>query len=369
MDMNNNDSEEKNEVRHYRNRKKNDIINFPLAFRREIMSPAKQKEILEAPITSFRILFKILSDISFDQFQDKQRAQLNLFEDQFLTKNNTYSRFTFKMSDIDPNRNYTNVKKGLDFLEELNKGWYKAKNSRGKMVSSKGGVISNPNISEGEITFLVSAYWMNKLIKIPSYNVAFLDTAWKLTKSRHILFYLWLLEVPDTGTQVNFDRFQKVYEYNYDKVSEFNRSFLKPMKTKFDKYSNVSFNYSAKKNKINIVPYYTKHVNLNISKETIDKQKVTQKLHYWKVRHKLSTEDINTLKALINLDEATFGLFLNSYKNLVKKCREDKIPVSKYTGRKFISIFQNEIKITYEEGLAWSKIIPNGYPVIKNDED
>lgn len=150
--------EVKIEKRHYKGKNNSDVINFPVEFRRELLSPTANKEVLDRPISSFRILIKVLNDASNDQFQEKEKVQLSLFEEEFKTVNNTYARFTFKVYEISENKGYTNIKKGLEFLENLNKGWYKSLNSKGKVVKSYGGVISNANISEGNISFLVSAY-------------------------------------------------------------------------------------------------------------------------------------------------------------------------------------------------------------------
>ena len=111
------------EKRHYKGKNNSDIINFPVGLRRDFLSPINNKEVLNMPISSHRIIFKILNDVSNDQFQKlHQKDQFTLFEDDFKTENNTYARFTFKVSDISDKQDYTNIKKGLEFLENLNKG-------------------------------------------------------------------------------------------------------------------------------------------------------------------------------------------------------------------------------------------------------
>ena len=71
------------------------------------------------------------NDISNDQFQrDKQPAQLALFEKDLMTSTNAYGRFTFKVSDIDKNKDYTSIMTGLDNLENLHKDWYKSINAK-----------------------------------------------------------------------------------------------------------------------------------------------------------------------------------------------------------------------------------------------
>lgn len=351
-------------IRHYRGKKNSDIINFPIALRREVFSPKANKELIKAPITTARIIFKILNDVSNDQFQkERNKGQLQLFEEEFMTKNNIYGRFTFSVEDIDKNKDYKAIREGLEFLENLEKGWHKAKNSKGKIIKSFGGVILNPNISEGKVSFLMSSYWIEKFVNLGIYNPAFFDTVWELTKMRQVLFYLWLLEIREKGTRVRFETFQETYCYNYTSAQAFNKNVLKVWKENLDKCSNVSFNSSTKGNIINIVPYYTKDVDLQLKKETITKQKITQKLHYWKVRHELTKDDIDILKSLINLDMTSYKLFVKSYDAFVAKCKLEKVKVTNYQGSDFIKMFQDEIINTYKK-TTWGDIRPNAYPII-----
>ena len=354
------------EKRHYKGKNNSDIINFPVGLRRDFLSPINNKEVLNMPISSHRIIFKILNDVSNDQFQKlHQKDQFTLFEDDFKTENNTYARFTFKVSDISDKQDYTNIKKGLEFLENLNKGWYKSVNSKGKPIRSYGGFLSDPNISDGKISFLISSFWLEKLVNIPSYNVAYMETAWVLTKSKQLLFYLWLLEIPDAGTRVDFFKLQDTYQYNYATPSIYAKNVLKAIKNKLDHHSNKSFNYSIKGNIINIVPYLTKDVDLKLKPKTINNQKITQKLHYWKIRHGLSANDIDVLKSLINLDNNTYHLFVKSYKEIIDRSRKDQIKVTSFQGKDFIKLFQDEIIRTYKNS-SWGNIesMKNAYPII-----
>lgn len=127
-----------------------------------------------------------------------------------------------------------------------------------------------------------------------------------LNKTKQVLFYLWLLEIPDNGTKVNFLKFQDTYEYNYKNANVYAKNVLKVIKKKLDKYSNKSFNYSVKGNNIHIQPYYTKDIELDLKKETVDKSKINQKLHNWKIRHQLSKNDIDIIKSVLILILAVF---------------------------------------------------------------
>ena len=359
------------ESRHYTRKRNSDIINFPVVLRQHFLSPQKNQNILEAPISALRIIFKTLNDASYDQFQtnDKkhQRRQLSLFEDDFLTANNCYARFTFKVSDISTNKNYRNIEAGLVFLENLCKGWYKSRNSKtGKIVKSLSGFIREANITDGKITFLMSAYWLEQILKIDRFNPATLQTAWELKHTKHLLVYLWLLEVPDSGTKIRFDNFQKIYNYNYGTTKDLVKNVFKSIKNKLDKKSNKSFNYAVKGNLIHIMPYYTKNIELDIRHTTITKQQITQKLNYWKKRHQLSRHDIAIIKSLINIENTTFKLFVNAYNSFIKNCRENGVKAVSFSGQKFLEIFQDEIKSCYDTSL-WHKFVSKGYPrIIEN---
>lgn len=351
-------------AREYFSKKNSDIINFPVQLRRDVFSPKANKELLEAPIVTARILFKVLNDISNDQFQEeRQKGQFALFEEEFLNENNVVARFNFKVTDIDEHRDYKAIEKGLQFLENLDKGWHKTINSKGKATKALGGVIIQPNISESTVTFLMSSYWINKFMNLGVYNPVFLDTAWKLSKMKQVLFYLWLLEVPEKGTRVRYENFNNSYDYNYKSAQHIGKHVLKGLRSKLDTCSNVSFNYSTKGDLIFITPYYTKDVDLELKKKTVDSQQINQRLHYWKTRHNLEKKAIDSLKTMINLDGTVFPLLNKSYQSIVDDCKESKIKVTQYQGEEFISLFQEKIIDFYRNG-PWFRSNPKGYPVI-----
>ena len=356
------------EKRHYKGKPSSDIVNFPVNLRRGLLSPAVNQQVLEMPISSARILFKILNDISNDQFRPGNKGQfdqLSLFEQEFKTEHNTYARFTFKVRDITLNEDYDNIKRGLEFLENLNKGWYKSVNRDGKTIKSYGGVISNANISEGKISFLVSAYWLESLLSISKYNTAYLQTAWVLSKTKQVLFYLWLLEIPDGGTKINFKKFQQLYQYNYSDAKSYAKNVLKSIKTKLDKFSNKSFNYSVKGEIIHILPYYTKDVQLQLKKETGQSQKITQKLHYWKIRHKLTSNQILVIKETIRLNPGAFNLLLKAYSELIRNCRDQGVKATTHQDEAFLGLFQEQIIKTYKASkMGTIKRFENAWPRI-----
>lgn len=351
-------------AREYHGKKNSDIINFPVQLRRDVFSPRANKELLNAPITTIRIVFKVLNDISNDQFQqERQQGQFALFEEEFLNENNVVARFTFKVEEIDEHRDYRAIEKGLQFLENLDKGWHKTINSKGKATKALGGVIIQPNISESKVTFLMSNYWINKFVNLGIYNPMYFEVPWKLSKIKQVLFYMWLIEVKSKGTKVRFETFNESYDYNYKSAQLIGKHVLKPLRARLDHCSNVSFNYSTKGPLIFITPYFTKDVDLELKKKTVDKQMINQKLHYWKTRHSLEKKSIDSLKTMINLDLTVFTLLKKSYQSIVDDCKLSKTKVTDYQGENFIHLFQEKIIDFYRSG-PWFRSNPKGYPVI-----
>lgn len=358
---------DQNIARHYKTRKASDIVNFPVPFRRTALGGI-DRELARLPISSFRILFQVLNSISYDQFHPgRQKEQLKLFEEDMLTENNTFASFSFLARDIDEHLDYNSIQKGLEALENLNKGWHKSKNSNGKEVKTLGGVISNPSLTDGKVSFLMSSYWIDQLAKIPHYNKALFLTPWNVSKGKHVLFYLWLLELPDDGTKVNYKKFQLFFDYNYKSAQALGKYALKPLKERFDKVSNRSFNYKTSGDFLHFKPYYTKDIELELKEDTVTAQQITQRLHYWKGRHQLDKKHINTLRSIINLDTGTFNLLQKAYDEFIKWCKEEQTKATVYTGDNFIAIFQNKI-IEYYQSTEMGNIIPNGYPVISENE-
>ena len=357
--------EEINEKRHYLSKKESEIINLPVIFRRNVLSPKNSPTVLDAPITSFRIIFKILNDVSNDQFVPlKQPKQMNLFEEDFTTNDNSYARFTFKVSDIDKNKDYQLITQGLEFLELLNKKWHKSKNKKGETVKSHFGVITAPSITKGKITFLMASYWMKQILAMESYNQAFYKLAWEFKESKHFLFYSWLLELTHKGTTVNFSSFQESLGYNYKSLKEFNRNVLKKIKNKLDKEGNISFNYNTKGDKISIIPYTVVKTVSEKKRETITNQHITQKANYWRIRHSLTKEEIGTLKEVMKKDKSLFNIFLSAYKLFVSDAQSKNIKTDSVKGIQFLEQFQERIIEEYRDS-AWGKgKLKEAYPRI-----
>ncbi len=196
-----------------------------------------------------------------------------------------------------------------------------------------------------------------QLMVIPNYENAFLETPWKLSKGKQTLFYLGLLEI--TTTTVRFDKIQRAYDYSYELPHNFVKFFFKPLKDKLDRYSNKSFNYSVNGEYIHIVTYYTKDVELELNTDTKNRQRITQRLNYWKNRHDLTRDHIKVIESIVNLDNSVFPLLERSYRHFIEQCKENKEKATDHQGDRFFKNFQNNIKEIYQRSI-WGIKMPGG---------
>lgn len=362
-----------NETGYFPNITNSDIVNMPLLFRRTYLS-AEDKTVLEMPIFAHRIICKILNNISFNQFQlkgvekkiPKQLDLFNSFEQKFKTEHNTVARFTFKIKDIDPNRNYKEIEKSLSWLVHFKEGWYKSLNEKQELIKSYGGLIREPSISKGEIQFFISSYWIELLLKMTIYNPALTNIPWVLNKSSQIIFYYYLLEMKEKTPLVKIETIKEQFNLNYRNDNDLIKFFIKPIKQKLDIKGNVSFNYRKEGKNIRLVPFINKTIkDESISVKTNKKQRITQRLSYWKKRHQLKANDIDIIRQVIKVDPSAFSLLEKAYKSFIKNCKKEGIKPTDLIQNDFLNEFQKVIKEEYKKTFLGNvKGFKNGFPNI-----
>ena len=364
----------KEPVRKYQYKKNNDFVMISNNLRNKIFDIDNDKSILTAPTTAYKILFKIISDVSSDQFlqgDSSKKRQITLFEKDFISQHSSYAEFIYHKNEISEKYyDYDNIKAGLDFLENYKRGWYKSKSTTGKDIQVKGGVISQPIISEAKICFLVSAFWMKQLCVMSSYNKMFLKLPWKLNSGRHIILALFVSQLKDEGTVIKFDNFQEKFDYDYETPKSLGQCVLKKVKKTLDSFNVKSFNYSISGDKIHFKPYYTTKEMKSLTKLENTKRRIIQKLSYWKERHALNDEQIKLIKKNIKHEPGSFDLiYLSAYKIFIKRVRQlrkenPKLKVTDFQGVDFIEKFQKCIEVRYKKteiGKKW----PGGFPDIR----
>ena len=126
----------------------------------------------DIPINALRVIFNIVAIIGNEQFRPEDRPkQLSLFDEEFETENNIFASIKIRNSKISPSGSTKQVVDAYEFLAKFKMGWYKSLNSKGKEIKTFGGLISTPTYDQrGFTTFLISSYWLKKLLVIPKYN-------------------------------------------------------------------------------------------------------------------------------------------------------------------------------------------------------
>ena len=338
-----------------------EVLRFGNKFVDEFFLNDQAKEI---PINALRVIFNMVSTLRNEQFQaEKQPQQLKLFEEEFTSEHNSYAVMKIKNSLI--TRNGTELKKAYDFLELFQRGWYSFITSDGRKVQALGGLISNVFYEEnGYTSFLVSSYWVQRLIHIPTYNHTLYNLVYHIRSNKHILFWFWLSKVPDEGTKISRSKLNEMYGVNYSISKDLCGKFLKPIRESLNKYSHKSFNYSVEGELIHIKPYVVQNiVEIGFSEKVRDKVKNNYKIRYFKDRHQLTEIQLKGIAYIFKNMERDKLLILDAYKSFVENCRVNKKKATEYTGKSFIEALQEFIKLEYLK-TETGKSYPEAYPRI-----
>lgn len=321
----------------------------------------EDKRMVDIPITALRIIANVISIIRDHQFQPQDRPfQLSLFEDNFEIENNMFAHFSLKNAKISPSRSHKQIILAYEFLTKYKMAWYESINSQGKIIKTYGGFISLPSYeNRGSTSFLVSSYWLKKIIVMSDYNYVLFNLVFKIKNNKHILFVIWLNQIPEIfGTTVFLENLNKRFGLNYANSGDFCSKFLRPLRVILDQMSNLSFHYNFKANKITIVPVEKDLKILNPTSDT--STNTSYRVNYLKNRFQIEESDFNIFKETYS---HSTSLIEKSYSDFVKAKRLEKMPTTFYSGRKFLQELQHYIIENYRESKAF-KILPNGYPKI-----
>jgi len=86
-------------------------------------------------------------------------------------------------------------------------------NSKGKEIKTFGGLITAPTYDErGYTSFLISSYWLKKLIVIPEYNPTLYNLVYNIRNNKHVIFAIWLAKIPYEGTTLKLETFNEKLE-------------------------------------------------------------------------------------------------------------------------------------------------------------
>ncbi|MEN2435798.1 hypothetical protein AAH994_10325 [Weeksellaceae bacterium A-14] len=326
----------------------------------------EDSEAADIPINALRVIFNIISIIGSEQFRPEDRPkQLSLFDEEFETDNNIFASIKIRNSKISPSGSTKQVVDAYEFLAKFRMGWYKSLNSKGKEIKTFGGLISTPSYDQrGFTSFLISSYWLKKLLVIPEYNYVLYNLVYNIRNNKHIIFAIWLSKIPENGTVLKLATFNKKFGLNYKTTNDFCFKFLEPAKRNFIKYNTLSFNFHCKGDSIFIQPFYNKIIEDNEFSKTLKPQpEITRRLRYFSQRYGLQeNEEMSFFHQYKNIPQ-TRELIEKAFRVFIKNYRLKKIKSTVFQGKSFLNELQKFIILIYNE-TKMGKILPNAYPII-----
>ena len=317
-------------------------------------------------INALRVIFNIISIISTEQFRPaSQPKQLSLFEQEFENEHNVFVSLKIRNNKISPSGSPKQIIEAYGFLAKFKMDWYKSENSKGKEIRTFGGLISTPSYDQrGYTSFLISSYWLKKLMIIPEYNIVLYNLVYNIKNNKHVLFAIWLKKIPNAGTLLKLSTFNKKFGLNYKNTKDFCTKFLNPARVNLDKYNDLSFNYKQESGSIIIIPYYTKTIeDQEISIHTKENLEIKYRLNYLQKRYGLSTNDFSNFAYHYKKMPATRKLIESAYKEFISRTRSQNVKSTEYQGSGFLKQIQTIIIEFYGASKA-AQSIPNGYPKI-----
>ncbi|AZA79661.1 hypothetical protein HIO71_13890 [Chryseobacterium aquaticum] len=323
-------------------------------------------EAADIPINALRVIFNIISIISNEQFRPQDRPkQLSLFDEEFETDNNIFASIRIRNSKISPSGSTQQVVDAYEFLARFKMGWYKSLNSKGKEIKTFGGLISTPSYDKrGYTTFLVSSYWLKKLLVIPEYNYILYNLVYNVRNNKHIIFAIWLSKIPESGTVLKLSTLNKKFGLNYKTANDFCFKFLKLARISLDIHNSLSFNYQYKGDSIFIFPYKAKITSDVLMSEDLQKTpEITKRLSYFRKRFGLQENEMKQFFHQYRNIPQTRILIEKAFKRFIKICRLKKIQSVIFQGIAFLQEIQKLVIQIYQESRT-GKLIPNGYPII-----
>lgn len=325
----------------------------------------EDQEAADIPINALRVIFNIITIIGSEQFRPEDRPQqLSLFEEEFETENNIFTSMKIRNLKISPSGSSRQVIDAYEFLAKFRMGWYTSLNSKGKEVRTFGGLISTPNYEHrGYTSFLISSYWLKKLIVIPEYNYVLYNLVYNIRNNKHIIFAIWLSKIPPTGTVLKLFTLNRKFGLNYKTANDLCFKFLKPARSNLDRFNSLSFHYKYKGDMISIIPYATDAVpekKMELDKSSID---ITRRLRYFRKRYGLREDEMLQFAYQYRNIVQTRELIEKAFRELIRTSRLKGKSSTELQGRGFlIEIQENIIKLYRESKIG--KLLPNGYPVI-----
>lgn len=335
-------------------------------------------DVVDLPIESLRVIFALLHYSKVLHYNQRNTLYTpSLFEEEFLTKDNSFVSVSIPNKLVSPSRETKRIKEALDLLSSKTSRWVSSKNKMGELVQSRISFIEKPSYTRGKINFEISSYWIEKLANIEHYNKIIFNLVYNIPNTKQVIFSLWLNTLPlykekefnkgtyRSWTKISINTIQERFglkgkDYNY--ISE---KFFKPLQNKLFKFNDKSFAFQYQKGL-----YYITALEVNsntvISKlNNKDSYNIAVKyaVSYLQQRHRLDKATLEHIRIIYKRSPKDKELMEGAYKLLKAKMRKAKIRLCDLKGSTFLDLWQTEIIISYEK-TEISKTLPNAYPKV-----
>jgi|GEM_PF-3121894 len=339
-------------------------------------------ELINVPIEAIRVIFILIhqsKSVSFNQ--PRAPYTPSLFEQEFLTKNNSFVSFDIPTGIISPSRDTKRIEKALLLLMQNTIRTVVSKNSKNEEVKSLISLIEKPKFTRGRVYLEVSSYWLEKMANIEYYNPIIFDLAYNIPNTQQIIFAIWLRSIPmyqeavfkketyKIWTQINIDTLQKKFGLEGKDRDYISEKFLKPIQAKLFEFNDRSFAFQYDKGSYYITALDVKKNKVieNLKPENAYKVKVKYAINYLQRRHKVDKDSLEHIETIYLNSVLDKNIMEDAYNNLKKVIKKKEMKMTDITGLKFLARWQEEIQKSYEQ-TANFKNFPKGYPKIITSE-
>jgi hypothetical protein len=351
-----------------------EIIKISNDFRKEYLDYLNHRDELFAQSSLFnKIILKVIADFSTYHYQhgstylgiDNQK-QYELFEQEFLSEDDTYCKRVYSFSDFSSQRKKDFITV-LEFMKQYKNAPYKVTTLNKKTYTTSGGLILNYKVldKEGKFEILISNYWLEKIVHVTSYN-SFLYEFITLLKGNKFSFALWIESINPKGTTPHYTTMNTSLGLNYSSAKDLAKEFLKPMKAMMDELSLTSFNYSVKGDYIFFINYKTNYKG-KLIKTNRAAVSVKNKLAYYKRRHSIDETQFKSIKAIItpiklpdnNLSYVNYDYFMECYQLFILAAKTRSKKATDIQDLEFCEMMNEILKENWQGN-------PTQHPVIKS---
>lgn len=334
--------------------------------------------LINVPIEAIRVIFILIhqsKSISFNQ--PRAPYTPSLFEQEFLTKDNTFASFDIPTNIISPSRDTKRIEKALLLLMQNTIRTVVSKNEKNEEVKSLISFIEKPKFTRGRVYLEVSSYWLEKMANIEHYNPLIFDLAYNIPNTQQIFFAIWLRSLPmykdaifkketyKSWTQINLDTLQKKFGLEGKDRDYISEKFLKPIQAKLFEFNDRSFAFQYEKGSyyITALDVKTNKVIENLNPENAYKAKIKYAIGYLQRRHKVDKDSLEHIETIYLNSILDKGLMDDAYANLKKSVKKEGMKMTDLTGFKFLAKWQEHIILSYEKTSNFKKF-PKGYPKV-----